>query len=101
MDNSFLANLTTKPIPKKSDEYTVKIRNPTPILDVVTGDLPVNKEPLYKKDVNIDNQSVREELLLKFNKKRSVATIAKPIEPKGVEDKQVYKVYILLYIQYI
>ena len=40
MDNSFLANLTTKPIPKKSHEYTLKFRNPTPILDVVTGDPP-------------------------------------------------------------
>ena len=88
MDNSFLANLTTKPIPKKSHEYTVKIHKPTPILDVVTDDIPVPKDPLFKKDINIDNQSIREELLLKFKKKRPIQNISTIANTTIVDTKQ-------------
>ena len=71
MDKSFLANLTIKPTPKEKNDFTVKVHKDTPILDVVTSDLIKEDKPFIKKDDNMLNPSIREELLLKFNKKKT------------------------------
>ena len=92
MDNSFLANLTTKPIPKTKHEYKVKLHKVNPILHVVTSGIIDDANPFIQKDINVDNQSIREELLLKFKKKRPIQNISSAPKYKIVPIQETYKI---------